>query len=159
MNQPKIQIIHYIQSTCKIICLNTIKEYIKGMPYSFISFGETINNKMEFLIGNLVNNYININYYGIFIRILDNLINKKNNKEFDYSKKFSNFLVLDNYLIDLTYFGNKKKEEYEIDTNLFLSNALKIKNDSNLINNMNKIKIDNINEIIKYLRDIYRIFI
>ena len=138
----------------EIICLNTIKECIKGMSYSFISFGETINNKIEFLIGDLVNNYKNINYYGIFIRLLDNLTNKKNLKEFDYTIKFSNFLIFDNNLIDLTYFGNKKKEEYEIDTNLFLSNALKIKIDSNIINKMNKINVSNINEIIKYLRSI-----
>ena len=138
----------------EIICLNTIKECIKGTSYSFISFGETINNKMEFLIGDLVNNYKNINYYGIFIRLLDNLINKKNDKEFDYSIKFSNFLIFENNLIDLTYFGNKKKDEYDIDTNLFLSNALKIKNDSNILKNMNKINVSNINEIIKYLRGI-----
>ena len=136
----------------EIICLNTIKECIKGTSYSFISFGETINKKLEFLIGDLVNNYKNINYYGIFIRFLENLLLKKNEKEFDYSIKFSNFLIYENNLVDLTYFGNKKKEEYGIDTNLFLSNAFKIKNDLNIINNMNKININNINEIIKYLR-------
>ena len=136
----------------EIICLNTIKECIKGTSYSFISFGETINKKLEFLIGDLVNNYKNINYYGIFIRFLENLLLKKNEKEFDFSIKFSNFLIYENNLVDLTYFGNKKKEEYGIDTNLFLSNAFKIKNDLNIINNTNKININNINEIIKYLR-------
>ena len=136
----------------EIICLNTIKECIKGISYSFISFGETINNKLEFLIGDLVNNYKNINYYGILIRFLENLLIKKSENEFDYSIKFSNFLIFENNLIDLTYFGNKKKEDYGIDTNLFLSNAFKIKNDSSIINNMNKIKINNVNEVIKYLR-------
>ena len=136
----------------EIICLNTIKECIKGTSYSFISFGETINNKLEFLIGDLINNYKNINYYGLFIRFLQNLLIEKNEKEIDYSIKFSNFLVFENNLIDLTYFGNKKKGDYGIDTNLFLSNAYKIKNDSNIINNMNKISINNINETIKYLR-------
>ena len=140
----------------EIICLNTIKECIKGMSYAFISFGETINNKIEFLIGDMVNNYKNINYYGIFIRLLENLLNKKNAKEFEYSIKFSNFLIIDNNLIDLTFFGNKKKEEYEIDTDLFLSNGFKIKNDSNIINNMNKINVNNINEIIKYLYHIMK---
>ena len=140
----------------EIICLNTIKECIKGMSYTFISFGETINNKIEFLIGDMVNNYKNINYYGIFIRLLENLLNKKNAKEFEYSIKFSNFLIFDNNLIDLTFFGNTKKEEYEIDTDLFLSNSFKIKNDSNIINNMNKINVNNINEIIKYLHHIMK---
>ena len=136
----------------EMICLNTIKECIRGISYNFISFGETINNKLEFLIGDLINNYKNINYYGILIRFLENLLIKKSEKEFDYSIKFSNFLIFENNLIDLTYFGNKKKEDYGIDENLFLSNAFKIKNDSSIINNMNKINVNNINEVIKYLR-------
>ena len=138
----------YIYET---ICLNTVKECIKGISYSFISFGETINNKIEFLIGDVVKNYKNINYYCIFIWFLDNLLKKKDSKEFDYTIKFSNFLILDNNLIDLTHYGNKKKENYEIDINTFLSNAFIIKNDSNIINNMNKINITIINDMIKYL--------
>ncbi len=54
----------------EVICLNTIKEFIKGMSFAFISFGETINNKIEFLIGDMVKNYKNFNNYGVFIRLL-----------------------------------------------------------------------------------------
>ena len=142
----------------EIICLNTIKDCIKGISYSFISFGETVNNKIEFLIGDLVNNYKDINYYGLFIRLLDNLLKKKNNKEISYCINFSNFLIYENNLIDLTYYGNKKKEEYEINNNLFLSNGFQIKNNSNVINNMNKINVNNINELIKYLNYIMKFF-
>ena len=136
------------------ICTNNVKECIEGTSFSYIIYGETINNKIEFLTGNLVNNSTNINNYGIFIRFLDNLLIKKDLKEFNYSIKFSNFIIFDNNLIDLTYFGNTIKEKYEIDINLLLSKAYKIKNDSNIINNMNKVNVTNINDIIKYLYNI-----
>ena len=142
----------------EIICLNTINESLKGISYSFISYGETVNNKIEFLIGDLFNNYKNINNYGLFIRLLDNLLKKKNDKEIYCSINFSNFLIYENNLIDLTYYGNKKKQEYEIDNNLFLSNGFKIKNNTNIINNMNQINVSNINELIKYLHCIMKFF-
>jgi len=55
------------------------------------------------------------------------------------TRKFSNFMILENNFIDLTYFWNKNKKGYEIDSNILLSNAYKINTDSNIINEMNKI--------------------
>ena len=60
---------------------------------------------------------------------MDELLTKKNKQVIGYIIKFSNFLVFENNLIDLTYFGGKNKKGYEIDLNIFLSNAYKINND------------------------------
>ena len=140
----------------EIICQNCIQEFIKGVNYSFISFGESINKKFEFLVGDVKENYTNINDYGILMRFLDELLTRKNEKDLNYVIKFSNFLVFENNLIDLTYFGGKNKKGYEIDSNLFLSNAHKINNDTNIINKMNKINLSRFNDIIKYLHYIHK---
>ena len=139
----------------EMICNNCIEEYIKGMNFCFISYGETVNNKFEFLIGNVMTNYININNYGIFLRFVNELLIKKDKKEFNYSIKISNFLNYEDNLLDLTYFGGKNKKDYEIDINLFLSNAHKISKDTNIINKMNKINILKFNDILKYVHYIH----
>ena len=107
----------------EIMCQNCIKDFIKGINFCFISFGETTNYKFECLIGNVKSNCTNKNNYGILLRFLDELLIKKKEKEFDYTIKFSNFLIFQNNLIDLTYFGAKSKKNYEIDVNIFLSNG------------------------------------
>ena len=135
----------------EIMCQNCIKDFIKGINFCFISFGETTNYKFECLIGNVKSNCTNKNNYGILLRFLDELLIKKEGKEFDYTIKFSNFLIFQNNLIDLTYFGAKSKKNYEIDVNIFLSNAYKINNDNDIINKMNKINLTEYNDIIKYL--------
>ena len=139
----------------EMICQNCIEEYIKGINFCFISYGETVNNKFEFLIGNVMTNYLNINNYGIFLRFLNELLTKKNKKEFDYSIKISNFLVCEDNLLDLTYFGGKNEKDYEIDINLFLSNAHKISKDNNIINKMNKINLFKFNDILQYIHYIH----
>ena len=135
----------------EIMCQNCIKDFIKGINFCFISFGETTNYKFECLIGNVKSNCTNKNNYGILLRFLDELLIKKEEKVFDYTIKFSNFLIFQNNLIDLTYFGAKSKKNYEIDVNIFLSNAYKINNDNDIINKMNKINLTEYNDIIKYL--------
>ena len=135
----------------EIMCQNCIKDFIKGINFCFISFGETTNYKFECLIGNVKSNCTNKNNYGILLRFLDELLIKKEGKEFDYTIKFSNFLIFQNNLIDLTYFGVKSKKNYEIDVNIFLSNAYKINNDNDIVNKMNKINLTEYNDIIKYL--------
>ena len=135
----------------EIMCQNCIKDFIKGINFCFISFGETTNYKFECLIGNVKSNCTNKNNYGILLRFLDELLIKKEEKEFDYTIKISNFLIFQNNLIDLTYFGVKSKKNYEIDVNIFLSNAYQINNDNDIINKMNKINLTEYNDIIKYL--------
>ena len=140
----------------QIICQNCVQEFIERTNYSFISFGETVSKKYEFLVGNIKEDYSNAKNYGILIRFLDELLTKKNKQVIGYIIKFSNFLVFENNLIDLTYFGGKNKKGYEIDLNIFLSNAYKINNDPNIINKMNKINLEKFNDIIMYLHYIHK---
>ena len=140
----------------KIISQNCVEEFIKGTNYCFISYGESVNKKFETLIGDIKENYCNNSDYGILVRFLDELLIKMNEIENYNSIKFSNFMILENNLIDLTYFGGKNKKGYEIDSNILLSNAYKINSDSNIINKMNKINVDKFNDLIKYLHHIHK---
>ena len=63
------------------ICLNTIKDALDGFSYSFISYGETSSHKLDVLIGNLDDNYTNLNHRGIYPRLLDDLLKKIKLKE------------------------------------------------------------------------------
>ena len=123
----------------EIIGNKCVTECIKGINYCFISFGETVNKKFETLIGDLKTNFTNINNYGILMRFLDELLKKKNQNKFDYSIKFSNFLIYEDNLVDLTKVGNQTKNDGQMDLSILLSNTIKIKSDSKIINNWNKI--------------------
>ena len=140
----------------KIISQNCIEEFIKGTNYCFISYGESVNKKFETLVGDIKENYSNNSDYGILVRFMDELLIKMNEIENYNSIKFSNFMILENNLIDLTYFGGKNKKGYEIDSNILLSNAYQINSDSNIINKMNIINVDKFNDLIKYLHHIHK---
>ena len=140
----------------KIISQNCIEEFIKGTNYCFISYGESVNKKFETLVGDIKENYSNNSDYGILVRFMDELLIKMNEIENYNSIKFSNFMILENILIDLTYFGGKNKKGYEIDSNILLSNAYQINSDSNIINKMNIINVDKFNDLIKYLHHIHK---
>ena len=134
---------------------NFIQEYIKGINYCFISFGENFNKKFETIIGDIKENFSKVNNYGILMRFLDELLKKRKQNEFDYTIKLSNFLIYEDNLIDLTKVRNKTQKDYQIDLNFLLSDAHKIKNDSNIINKMNQINLTNFNDIINYLHCIH----
>ena len=140
----------------KVISQNCLEEFFKGTNYCFISYGESVNKKFETLVGDIKDNYTNNSDYGILIRFLDELLIKINENEIYNTIKFSNFMIFENNLIDLTYFGGKNKKGYEIDSNILLSKAYKINNDSNIINKMNKINLDKFNDIINYLHHIHK---
>ena len=140
----------------KIISQNCVEEFIKGTNYCFISYGESVNKKFETLVGDIKENYSNNSDYGILVRFMDELLIKMNEIENYNSIKFSNFMILENNLIDLTYFGGKNKKGYEIDSNILLSNAYQINSDSNIINKMNIINVDKFNDLIKYLHHIHK---
>ena len=53
---------------------NFIQEYIKGINYCFISFGENFNKKFETIIGDIKENFSKVNNYGILMRFLDELL-------------------------------------------------------------------------------------
>ena len=135
------------------ICLNTIKEALEGISFSFISYGETSSNKLDLLIGNLEEDCSNINHHGIYPRLLGNLIKKiklKENKPKKLSISLSYFLVYDNNLVDLSKFNNIDLSSCNRD-DLF-NKAYIIKNETDIINKIDKTKIEKVEESLLFLK-------
>ena len=129
------------------ICLNCIKQIFEGISFSFISFGETKNDKFNLLFGKIDEDYNNINNHGLFIRYLKELIHK--NKKYNYNIKLTSIIIYEDKIIDLYDFLNKNKNNFN-----FLKKAINIGKDMNIINKMNKFDIsndDDINKIILFL--------
>ena len=146
------------------ICLNTVKDALEGISYSFILYGETSKHKLGAIIGNLEDCYTNINHRGIYPRLLDNLlkkIKKKENKSKKYCILASYYLIYNNNLIDLSDLNNIDLSSLTI--NDLFNKAFIIKNETDIINKINKIKIEKyedslltLNNIISFLIQIER---
>ena len=132
------------------ICLNCIKQLFEGISFSFISFGESKNDKFNLLFGKIDEDYNNINNHGLFIRYLKDLIHK--NKKYNYNIKLTSIIIYEDKIIDLYELFNKNKNNFN-----FLKKAINIGKDMNIINKMNKFDIsndDDINKIILFLHDL-----
>ena len=132
------------------ICLNCIKQLFEGISFSFISFGESKNDKFNLLFGKIDEDYNNINNHGLFIRYLKDLIHK--NKKYNYNIKLTSIIIYEDKIIDLYDFFNKNKNNFN-----FLKKGINIGKDMNIINKMNKFDIsndDDINKIILFLHDL-----
>ena len=132
------------------ICLNCIKQFIEGISFNFISFGETNSNKFNLLFGNIAQDYIDINNHGIFIRYLFELIDK--NKKYNYNIKLSSILIYEDKLVDLfNIFANNKKNKINSIFDL-LKNSIKIEKEPNIINKISKNEINNNDDIDKIIK-------
>ena len=132
------------------ICLNCIKQLFEGISFSFISFGESKNDKFNLLFGKIDEDYNNINNHGLFIRYLKDLIHK--NKKYNYNIKLTSIIIYEDKIIDLYELFNKNKHDFN-----FLKKGINIGKDMNIINKMNKFDIvndDDINKIILFLHDL-----
>ena len=132
------------------ICLNCIKQLFEGISFSFISFGESKNDKFNLLFGKIDEDYNNINNHGLFIRYLKDLIHK--NKKYNYNIKLTSIIIYEDKIIDLYDFFNKSKNNFN-----FVKKGINIGKDMNIINKMNKFDIvndDDINKIILFLHDL-----
>jgi len=137
------------------ICLNTIKDCLEGFSYSFISYGETASKKIDVLIGNIEDSISNINHRGIYPRLLEGLMKKiKRNeiKENKFNLSMSFFMVYKNNLIDLSVLKDIDNEN--ISRNFLFSKAFTIKNETDIINNMSKIKIGKIEDHLLFINKI-----
>ena len=142
------------------ICLNTIKDALEGISYSFISYGETSSHKLDVLIGNIDDSNSNINHRGIYPRLLDNLhktIKNKDNKSKKINVLLSYFLVYDNKLIDLSNLKNIDFSKYT--TNDLLKYSFIIKNETDIINKINKIKVEKTEDSLFFLNQIFTFLI
>ena len=132
------------------ICLNCIKQLFEGISFSFISFGESKNDKFNLLFGKIDEDYNNINNHGLFIRYLKDLIHK--NKKYNYNIKLTSIIIYEDKIIDLYDLFNKNKNNFN-----FLKKGINIGKDMNIINKMNKFDIsndDDINKIILFFHDL-----
>ena len=137
------------------ICLNTIKDCLEGFSYSFISYGETSSKKIDVLIGNIEDSISNINHRGIYPRLLEGLMKKikKNEiKENKFNILMSFFMVYKNNLIDLSVL--KDMDNKNIGRNNLFSKTFIIKNETDIINNISKIKIGKIEEHLLFINKI-----
>ena len=63
------------------ICSNTIKDSINGESFTFISYGNTISDKLKVLIGDVNDSYIKKEHRGVFPKLLEELITTINNNK------------------------------------------------------------------------------
>ena len=133
------------------ICLNTIKECLEGFSYSFISYGETASKKIDVLIGNVNDSVTNINNRGIFPRLLESLLMKINTDEKKYNLLMSFFMVYGNNLVD---FSALKDIDNNISREDIFSKYFIIKNETDIIKNITKIKIENTEDNLSFINKV-----
>jgi len=133
------------------ICLNAIKECLEGFSYSFISYGETASKKIDVLIGNVNDSVTNINNRGIFPRLLESLLMKINTDENKYNLLMSFFMVYGNNLVDFSALK-------DIDNNISREDIFRkyfiIKNETDIIKNITKIKIENTEDNLSFINKV-----
>ena len=133
------------------ICQNTISEALHGDSFVYISYGTTISEKLEMLIGNIENSNRNSERVGIFPRLLNQLVNTINNNK-DYkdnlSINLSYLCIYGNKLIDLSnYFG---KDSYKFNAENFLKNGFIIDNEE-IIKKVKKVPTENYNDVLFFI--------
>ena len=134
------------------ICLNTIKECLEGCSYSFISYGETASKKIDVLIGNIKDSVSNINNRGIYPRLLESLLMKINSFENNYSLLMSFFMVHGNNLVDFSVL--KDIDNNNISREDIFSKYFIIKNETDIIKNISKIKIETTEDNLAFINKI-----
>ena len=136
------------------ICRDTINESLKGISFSFISYGDSTSEKLELLVGDIEKIKTNINSHGLIIRLIDNLLKKSaENDNKNYSMGFSFFLLHDSDLVDLSNFY--KKNLTNINITKFFEKKFTVKNEVSIINLIQKIKIKELNEVILFFSQLF----
>ena len=160
INLDKIFTDEHSNSTIyKETCPEVIKECLDGLSFCFISYGETLSDKLGTLIGNISPDSKGEQFKGIFplsLSDLYNSINKNEKKNSDICLNFSFLCINDSKLIDLNTFIDKEFSNFTVDD--FLNEAKAIKNDKNLINYVKKIPIINYKNIISFINKIISVF-
>ena len=141
------------------VCQNTISDSLNGNSFIFISYGITISEKLDILIGNIEDSNRNQNHLGIFPRLLDQLINIINkNKEYkdNLSINLSYLCIYDTKLIDLSKYIGTDFSDYSTDN--FLKDGIFI-DSVDIIKQVKKVPTENykdalffINKILLYFR-------
>ena len=131
INLDKIFTDEHSNSTIyKETCPEVIKECLDGLSFCFISYGETLSDKLGTLIGNISPDSKGEQSKGIFplsLSDLYNSINKNEKKNSDICLNFSFLCINDSKLIDLNTLIDKDFSNFTVDD--FLNEAKAIKND------------------------------
>ena len=160
INLDKIYTDEHSNSTIyKETCPEVINECLNGASFCFISYGETLSDKLVTLIGDLSPDSKGDQSKGIFPLILSdlyNFINKNEKTNPDISLNFSFLSINDSKLIDLNTFIDKDFSNFSVDD--FLNDAKSIKNDKYMINYAKKIPVNNCKNIISFINKIISAF-
>ena len=138
------------------ICKNTIKEALNGYSFVFISYGITVSDKINTLIGNVDESYSDTKQQGIFPLILKDLIKNINeNKEYkdNLSISLSHIGIYDSKLIDFSNFIGKDFSNFTEDN--FVKSSVSI-DGPNDINRVKKIPIENYDDCFFFINKIMR---
>ena len=137
------------------ICSNTIKDTLNGESHVFISYGNTISDKLKLLIGDVNDSYSVIEHRGLFPIFLEKLINEINNNinyRENLSINLSYFLIFNDKLIDLSNFIGKNFSE--INENNIFNIAIDLEKDEN-IKKIKKVPTENINDVIFFINKLF----
>ena len=135
---------------------NTIKEALNGFSFVFISYGITVSDKINTLIGNVDESYSNTSQQGIFPLMLKDLIeNIDENKEYkdNLSIYLSHIGVYGSKLIDFSNFIDKDFPNFTGDD--IIKNSITI-NGPDDINQVKKIPIEDYNDCYFFMNKIIR---
>ena len=143
------------------IFINTIKDSLNGISFSFITYGDSNSNKIKLLIGDYKNNNLNINNIGLFPKLLQNLIKTINTMEKNIKEKInlkaSYILVYDGEMIDLSNLRCKNKDINNYNKEKLYGGKQTIKNEENIIDMIKKVNIEGIEEEIIFLNNIFNL--
>jgi len=133
------------------ICLNSIKEALNGISFSFIFYGDSTSSKFNLSIGDIKEDKTNYNKYGIFLRYVDNLLKEIND---DIKLEISYFMLNNSDIFDLSKLKNKN-----LDINTFTLQQLNkykytIKNEENILNQIGKINLEKMTKELHFLSKI-----
>lgn len=134
------------------IATNCIQDAMNGINYSFISYGEALGEKHSLLYGGS-DCHKNLNTRGIFPRLLESLIMKDNLKI-----EISVMGINSNKLIDITKFAKtndpsifKENSKNKLTADEILKSSFDIGQKPEVIDNISKHRIQNMDEIKSFL--------
>ena len=139
---------------------NTIKESLNGESYVFISYGNTITDKLKILIGDVNDSYTHVEHRGLFPKLLEKLIitiNGNISYRENLSINLSYFILLNDKLIDLSNFIGKNFNDFN--ENHFLKNAIELEKKTDNLKLIKKVPTENINDVLFFINKLFLLLI
>ena len=138
------------------ICSNTISEALKGESFCFISYGNTISDKLKILIGDVNYSYTKTELRGLFPKVLEELLNTINNDKSytdNISINLSYFFLYNNIIVDLSNFMGKNLASINEDN--YLKKAVELDKKTDYLKNIKKVPTENINDVLFFINKLF----